>query len=241
MTFFEVLPSDAPTFNATLDGVSRWTLPSIDCSVCGGHGGMGEHYPTVDLSDWSEREHLEEPRSLQAVSLEEYQRLHALLRPRVPAGAPLEPGTQLGPIDARSSGRFGDIYFQEPWQPWMTRSALERLQSRKLLGLQGARGNLRHRGASTPLELLTLEIQVRGELHPSCRPPDWRPPCPRCGSYRNGYPMEASVLDANTLPKDVDLFRLREFKTVIIASARFVEAVNDLALRDIQFRELPSR
>jgi hypothetical protein len=53
--------------------------------------------------------------------------------------------------------------------------------------------------------------------------------------------MEASVLDANTLPKDVDLFRLREFKTVIIASARFVEAVNDLALRDIQFRELPSR
>lgn len=118
--------------------------------------------------------------------------------------------------------------------------ALEKLQAAGLRGLMGARGELRHRGRNAP-ELLNLGIQVRGNLHPACFTENWQAPCERCGSQRNGYPNEAAVLNAMTLPGDVDLFRLREFKTVILANERFVDTVRRLHLGDIAFRELPVR
>lgn len=142
MKFFEVLEDTSTPQTGSIDGVSRWSIPSIECAVCGGYGGLGESYPTVDLSDFPERTLLEEPRSLQSVSLEEYQRLCELLRPRVPIGAPLEPGTQLGPISGKASGRFGDFFFQSPWTLWASREALEKLQAAGVRGIRGAEGAL---------------------------------------------------------------------------------------------------
>ncbi|MBZ4422439.1 double-CXXCG motif protein [Myxococcus sp. RHSTA-1-4] len=240
MKFFEVLEGTSTPQTGNIDGASRWCIPSIECAVCGGYGGLGEAYPTVDLNDLPERALLEEPRSLQSVSLEEYRRLCELLRPRVPAGAPLEPGTQLGPVSGKASGRFGDFFFQAPWTLWASREAVEKLQDAGVRGLRGALGELRYRSKHPP-ELLELELQVRGNLHPSCFLADWQPPCSRCGSNHNGYPAETAALKAVTLPEDVDLFRLHEFKTVILASERFVTAVKHLQLGAIQFRELPVR
>ncbi len=240
MKFFEVLEDTTTPQKGNIDGVSRWCIPSIECTVCGGYGGLGESYPTVDLSDLPERALMEEPRSLQAVSLEEYRRLCALLRPRVPAGAPLEPGTQLGPVIGKASGHFGDFFFQAPWTLWASRDALEKLQAGGVRNLRGVQGTLRYRG-KTPPDLVELELPVRGNLHPSCFPETWQAPCGRCGSNRNGYPAEAAVLNAVTLPEDVDLFRLHEFKTVILASERVVDAVKRLQQGAITFRELPVR
>jgi uncharacterized double-CXXCG motif protein len=240
MKFFEVLEDTSTPQSGTIDGVSRWCIPSIECALCGGYGGLGEAYPTVDLGSLPERALLEEPRSLQAVSLEEYRRLCELLRPRVPAGAPLEPGTQLGPVTGKASGRFGDFYFQAPWTLWSSRDAVEKLHNAGVRGLRGTPGALSYRGKHPP-ELIELELQVRGSLHPSCFPADWHPSCVRCGSTRNGYPGNAAVLKAATLPEDVDLFRLHDFKTVLLASERFVEAVKRLHLGAVQFRELPVR
>lgn len=240
MKFFEVLEDASTSQTGSIDGVSPWCIPSIECALCGGYGGLGESYPTVDLSTLPERTLLEEPRSLQAVPLEEYQRLCELLRPRVPAGAPLEPGTQLGPFKGKASGRFGDFFFQAPWTLWASREALGKLQGAGVRGLRGAPGELRYRGKSAP-ELLELELLVRGHLHPSCFPADWQEPCARCGSNRNGYPAEAAVLKAETLPEDVDVFRLHDFKTVILASERFADAVKQLQHGAIMFRELPVR
>ena len=240
MKFFEVLEEKMSRHTGTIDGEPRWCIPSIECALCGGYGGLGEAYPTVSLSNFKERAALEEPRSLQAVPLEEYQRLCELLRPRVPQGAPLEPGTWLGPVIGSTSGHFGDFVFQAPWVLWASQVALEKLQAAGLRGLMGASGELRHRGKNPP-ELLNLEIQVRGSLHPACFTESWQAPCKRCGSHRNGYPVGAAVLNAMTLPDDVDIFRLREFKTVIIANERFVDTVRRLRLGNIAFRELPVR
>jgi uncharacterized double-CXXCG motif protein len=240
MKFFEVLEDTSTPQTGAIDGASRWCIPSIECAVCGGYGGLGESYPTVNLNDLPERTVLEEPRSLQSVSLEEYHRLRELLRSRVPAGAPLEPGTQLGPVSGKASGRFGDFFFQAPWTLWASPSAVEKLQAEGVRGLRGAPGTLRYRG-KTPPNLLELELLIRGNLHPSCFPADWQPPCARCGSNRNGYPAEPAALKAETLPEDVDLFRLHEFKTVILASERFANAVTRLHLEGLTFRELPVR
>ncbi|HSP81342.1 MAG TPA: double-CXXCG motif protein, partial [Myxococcaceae bacterium] len=90
-----------------------------------------------------------------------------------------------------------------------------------------------------PPELLELEILPRGRLHPSCTPKR-PPPCPKCG--RDSFTLpEDPILDAASLPRDTDLFRLADFETVIIGSEQFVESVRRLELEDVAPRELPLR
>lgn len=239
MRFYRVREDRERPGTGHVDAAGRWLMPSIECAVCGGYGGFGEAYPTVDLSTFPERTALERPRCLQAVSLEEYRRLCDLLRPSVPRGAPLEPGTSFGSFEGTASGRFGDFYFMGACQPFAPQATLEKLQGTGLRGLSGARADLRSRGKNPPT-LLALEIQAHGQLHPVCFPESWQEPCARCGRLGNRLP-EAPVLKALTLPEDVDLFRLRDFKTVVIATERFVEAVHRLRLEDIVFQELPVR
>jgi hypothetical protein len=49
------------------------------------------------------------------------------------------------------------------------------------------------------------------------------------------------ILAAASLPGDVDVFRLRQGWTNIIASERLVEAVHRLELDGVLFQELESR
>lgn len=91
-----------------------------------------------------------------------------------------------------------------------------------------------------PPELWEMELLPRGTLHPACLP-ELPPPCPRC--ERRGLKRpEEPILDAATLPHDLDLFRLEDGLTMIIGSERFVEAVrrlvyeHDIALRELQLR-----
>jgi hypothetical protein len=50
------------------------------------------------------------------------------------------------------------------------------------------------------------------------------------------------MLDAVSLPQDLDVFRVGDFGTVLVGSERFVEAVRRLGFeQDILFRELPLR
>ena len=237
MRFFEVLEDENTPHTGRIDGVSPWCIPSIDCDRCGGYSGLGESYPTVDLSPFAQRALLEEPTNLQALSLEDHRRLCEALRPLLPPGAPMEPGTQLGPVAGKAKGRFGNFYFQAPWALWARTSALGKLQEAGVKGLRGAPGQLGYRGQPAP-PLHCLELHASGALHPASHPADWQQPCTRCGSHGNGYPSDSAVLDGPTLPEDVDLFRLRDFKTVIVANERFVTAVEQLQLGDISFREL---
>lgn len=237
MRFYRVHDDRENQRTGYVDAAGRWLLPSIECAVCGGYGGFGEAYPTVDLTSFPERSALERPRCLQPVSMEEHRRLCDLLRPLVPHGAPLEPGTYFGPSEGTASGHFGDFHFMGPSPPFVTRETLEKLQGAGLRGFTGVRAKLRHQGKRPP-ELFELEIQSRGALHPACFPESWQEPCVRCGRAGNRLP-DALVLNAVTLPEEMDLFRLRDFKTVIIATEHFVDAVRQLKLRDIVFQELP--
>ena len=48
-------------------------------------------------------------------------------------------------------------------------------------------------------------------------------------------------LDAASLPRHVDLFRLADASTLIIANERLVDAVRRLALDGVVFKELEAR
>jgi uncharacterized double-CXXCG motif protein len=121
----------------------------------------------------------------------------------------------------------------------MKREPLERLQAEGLRGLKGVPTQLRFRQKNPP-ELLEMELLPHGTLHPDCLP-ERLPPCPKC--ERTGFKWpEEPILDAATLPRDLDLFRLAGALTMIIGTERFVEAVRRLGYeQDIAFRELPLR
>jgi uncharacterized double-CXXCG motif protein len=116
------------------------------------------------------------------------------------------------------------------------REALEKLQAEGLRGLKGCRMEVRFRQRNAP-ELLELELVPVGRLHPDCLPPGHEPPCPRCGRPGVDKP-KSPLLDARTLPDDLDLFRSTDY-SIELCTGRFVEACRRLGLDGLVF--LPVR
>jgi uncharacterized double-CXXCG motif protein len=198
----------------------------------------GDAYPSVDLSHLPTEEQKKYLSRFEP-DYAEFERLREQVRPLVPPGVHLWPGTDFGPMNGTARGEFGPLVLHHPWTLLMKREPLERLQAEGLRGLKGCRTELRFRKKDPP-ELLELELLPQGELHPDCLL-GRRPPCPRCQDERLERSDEL-ILNAATLPADLDLFRMTDFMTMIIATERFVEAVRRLGYeQDIVFLELPVR
>ncbi|MCY1032686.1 double-CXXCG motif protein [Corallococcus sp. BB11-1] len=235
MKYFRLHPAEGPRFTGTLEGIHRWGLPGALCPVCqSGPGGLGEAYPSVDLAGWSHRRELEEPRQ---APLEEYERLRLLLRPQAPPGALLLPEAEFGPTVGKAFGWWGDLHLPEPWTLVMKRGAVERLREAMGIQLRACRMDLRFQEIDTP-DLLEIEIHPHGRLDDSCFLDGRERPCERCGRQGDILP-DIPILDGSTLPVGQDLFRLADFTTIIIATERFVEAVNRLGLEGVVFKEVP--
>ena len=238
MKFYEVTEDKAPRYTGNLDAEHRWGLPGVEnCPTCGAGGGaVGLQYPCVDLSNLPEHKKFDKP---WPVPFEEFARLRAVVRPLVPGNAVLEPGTKFGPLEGTGSGYFGQLFMQNPWSLYIRREALERLQEAGVRGLQGCPLNIRFR-MKRPPELLALQFELHGQFHPDCLPPDRKPPCPVCENEPLKRP-DPVLLDATSLPTELDVFRLRQGWTTIVATERLVEAVQRLELDGVIFEELETR
>jgi uncharacterized double-CXXCG motif protein len=217
----------------------KWGLPGVHCPMCHRTGAKtGDAYPSVDLSHLPAQEQKKYLPRLEE-DYAEFERLREQVRPLVPPGVHLWPGTQLGPMDGSAQGEFGPLVLVHAWELLMKREPLERLRAEGLRGLKGVPTQWRFRKKNPP-ELLEMELLPRGTLHPACLP-ELPPPCPRC--ERTGLTLpEEPILDAATLPQDLDLFRLADGLTMIIGTERFVEAIRSLGYeQDLTFRELPLR
>jgi uncharacterized double-CXXCG motif protein len=226
----------ADAYGGEAHGAHKWKLPGARCHTCGATwGGAGPKYPCVDLSQLPEHRQFEKARPEPFV---EFARLRELVRPLAPPNSELPPGTGFGPLVGTAFGKF-------PAFAWIIevllvrRDALERLRADGVRGLLGCRTELRFRQKDPP-ELLELQIEPHGRLHPDCIPPDEPPPCVTCGRFGLARPDEP-ILDAASLPPELDLFRLGNFATMLIGTERFREAVQRLELHGITFRELPTR
>ncbi len=238
MKFYLMEEDPAPRYTGNLNAGYRWGLPGVTrCPTCGVGGGVvGLQYPCVDITSLPEREKLDEALP---VPFEEFVRLRELVRPLVPEWALLEPGTTFGPLHGSASGYFGQLFMQNPWSLCMHREAVERLRELGIRGLQGCPPTVRFRQKNHP-HLLDLQLELHGGFHSDCLPPDLKPPCATCGHQRLKRP-EPMLLDAASLPKDLDVFRLRQGWTNIIASERLVDAVRRLELDGVVFQELETR
>jgi uncharacterized double-CXXCG motif protein len=241
MKFYRLREDMAPEYTGNLNARRKWMLPGIElCAVCGlGARTSAAQYPCVDLSHLPEEEQkkLADP---WPVPFEEFDRLRALVRPLAPPGAELESGTEFGPLTGTATGRFGQLFMQNPWTLTMRREALERLRAAGLRGLQGCPMDVRFRQKNAP-ELLELQLEPHGRFHPDCLPAEREPPCPACGCDK-GYGLpRPPILAASSLPGELDVFRLADWSTVIIASERLADTVRRLELDGVVFQEVETR
>ncbi|ATB46847.1 double-CXXCG motif protein [Corallococcus macrosporus] len=235
--FFGVRAERTTSFNGGFDATHKWRLPGVKCHVCGvTWGGAGHQYPEVDLSALPEQSRFVKPWPIPVPELEA---LRALIRPLLPSGVAIPPGTHLGPLEGTATGKLGPLTSQGDIMWVVRRDALERLQAEGVTGLLGCRTELRFRQKEPPA-LLELQIEPRGRLHPDCLPSDLAPPCDACGRVALRLP-DAPFLDAASLPTDRDVFRVGNYSTVIVCTERFMETVHRLGLEGMAFRELPAR
>lgn len=235
--YFSVEEDRSAGYTGDIDASHKWKLPGIICPACKATwSGGSKAYPSVDLSQVAALANFEKARPEPA---EEYERLRELVRPLLPPGAVLDPGSAFGPLVGSAKGRFGPLASPYPWWLLVQREALEKLQSESVRGLKGCRTQLRFRQRASP-ELLELELLPVGRAHPDCLPPGRKPPCARCGRHGITLPDEL-VLDATTLPRNLDVFRLEDFSTVIVCTERFVAACQRLGLDGVAFHPLPTK
>ena len=238
MRFYKLEPVEPPRFTGEYNAVNKWGLPGVQCPSCGSTwSNVGDAYPCVDLSGLEEAEKL--TKGYLERNFEAFESLRERVRPRVPPGVPLWPGTRFGPLVGSARGRFAQICMLYADSFIIRREALEQLQAEGLQGLVGCRTALRYRQKEAP-DLWELQLEPHGLLHPDCIPPDEREPCAKCGHLGFSLPKEP-LLDAASLPKHLDIFRLANFTTVIVATERFVDTVRRLGFEEISFRELPLR
>jgi uncharacterized double-CXXCG motif protein len=237
MRYFIIEEDKSLGYAGFVNAGNKWGLPGIDtCPACKATwADTTLAYPSVDLTPVTALADFVEPR---AEPIEEYERLRELVRPLLPPGAVVEPGSRFGPRVGNAQGRFGQFVSNYSHVLLVRREALEKLQAEGLRGLKGCRMEVRFRQRNSP-ELLELEILPVGRLHPKCLPPHRAPPCPRCGRQGLSRPEEP-VLDAATLPTHLDLFRLADISTAIVCTERFAEACQRLGLDGIVFLPLPT-
>jgi uncharacterized double-CXXCG motif protein len=239
MRFFGIEEDRSAGYTGSIDASHKWRLPGLfECPACEATWGSGSKaYPSVDLTPVTSLADFEEARP---EPIEEYERLRALVRPLLQPEAVLQPGASFGPLVGNALGRFGPIVLSPcPWWPMVQHEALAKLQAEGLSGLKGCRTQLRFRQRASP-ELLELELLPVGRAHPDCLPPGRKPPCSRCG--RNGLTLpNPLLLDAATLPTEMDVFRLEDFSTVVVCTERFVDACQRLGLDGVAFHPLPTR
>ncbi|MDC0709637.1 double-CXXCG motif protein [Stigmatella sp. ncwal1] len=213
---------------------SKWMLPGVKCPKCGTTWAeAGVSYPCVDLSNHPQEAEFTKPR---AEPIEAFERLRESVRPLLPTEALLPPGTSLGPSVGTAQGEFGAFFFEQPWILFVRQEVMLSLTATGVRGLQGCRPELTFRRKTGLPELVELQLEPLGLLHEDCLPS--RPsPCSRCG--RDGYSLPATLLlDAASLPRHTDLFRLASFSTVLVGTERFKEAVQDLKIEGMTFHEV---
>ena len=241
MKFYELERDPSPRYTGNLDASHTWGLPGVEhCPVCDLQPEdftMGQ-YPCVDLSGLPPEDQARLSNSW-PVPREEFIRLRELVRPLAPTYAVLTSGASFGPLQGTGVGHFGQLIMQNPWSLCMRHEALERLRSTGVRGLVGCPTQVRFRARQAP-DLRDVQLEIHGRFHPDCLPPP-NPPCPTCGVARGSSVPEPYGLDTASLPKHVDIFRLADASTRIIANERLVEAVRRLELDGVVFKDLEAR
>lgn len=234
MDYFNIQPDDAnwgKLYNDDLIAHFMWHLPGVHCPVCGDIWAIrGVIYPLIDFSGNPLGKQLEKPR---AEELEVFEQLWAAVRVYVPGELPLPPGTRFGPICGRVTGKFGDFVWPNLWDFVMRVEAYEKLASAGLRLPEPSIPNLQEKVKG---QLVHLQIIPMGKMSSQAYEDPDKPICPRCG--RDSRKYKITVIEMESIPDEVDMFRIGDFPTKIIVSQKFKEVAERLGLTNISFKKI---
>lgn len=236
MRLFHVQPDDAhggKHQQYEINASHTWGLPGIRCSVCGvTWATTGVAYPAVDLAILPSPDQYG---GLEPVTVEEFQELRAPIIRLLGASVALPPGTDLGPLVGKAWGKFGDFAWVNPWTMLIRHEVWSKLNSMGLRLPQVVTPKLEFRSKFPP-EFLEFQVEPLASLSASSFSSLEPSPCPVCG--HDARKPEQIVAERVSIPSYVDLFRLRDFPTVILATEEFTEAVQDLNMTGISTVEV---
>lgn len=234
MDFFNIQRDDVnwgKLHNDDLIAHYSWSLPGVHCPVCGDiWATIGVIYPLIDFTGNPLGKQLEKPRPEE---LEVFEQLQAAVRVYVPDELPLPPGTRFGPTRGRVTGKFGDFVWPAPWDLVMRVEAYEKLASAGLRLPEPSIPNLQEKVKGI---LYHLQIIPMGKMSSQAYEDPDKPICPRC--RRNGRKYKKTVIEMDSIPCEVDMFRIGDFPTKIIVSERFKEVSERLGLMNIRFEKI---
>jgi uncharacterized double-CXXCG motif protein len=222
-------------WSGTYRAQHRWHLSGVECPRYGIWAGMGA-FPSVDLSTVDEPV-LAKPKG--PMSLAEYQRLTALIRPHVPPELPIRAGGSFGPMVGFAQGQFGPVTCSPPWEVVLREDAVELLKTEGLTGVIAVRMELRTRRSTNPA-LYELEARPLARLHPDCIGEFKTPGCDICGRPESFSLPPKRWLMRSSVPEGLDVFGVHGANLHVV-SERFVEAVRRLGPSDVHYQEITSR
>lgn len=229
---FEVLPSEENAHQlGVINAKHEWGMPGVICPVCGNTWtNIGLAYPLISLSSFRFEKEFRIPR---AVPLTEFNSLKTRLAAVIPSGTFIFPGTEFGPLIGKATGTFDDFAWLNPWTLLIKADAYKKLKAKGVQLPSKARHKLIFRRKDQS-DLFELQIEPFAETHSSTVE---AAPCPGCGYAAVSFP-DPVVVNQSSLPKHVDLFRAKDFTTLLLASANFKHACDELRLIGIEFREV---
>jgi len=234
MYLFSIKPDDTnwgKLYNDDLVAHYSWSLPGVHCPVCGDiWATIGVIYPLIDFTGNPLGKQLEKPRSEE---LEVFEQLQAAVRVYLPDELPLPPGTEFGSMRGRVTGKFGDFVWPAPWDLVMRVEAYEKLASAGLRLPEPSIPNLQEKVKGI---LYHLQIIPMGKMSSQAYEDPDKPICPRCG--RDSRKYKKTVIEMESIPREVDMFRIGNFPTKIIVSEKFKDTVEKLGLTNIGFEKI---
>lgn len=232
---FEVLPDDDVWGNQYyINASNKWGLPGVTCPLCRQTwASVGLAYPSVDLTRLPNEKRY---REFKPVALEELEDLKTVIEPLAPKGAILRPGTDFGPLVGTARGKFADFAWVNSWTLLIQREALNKLLAARVKMPKAAPTLLTYRSKDAP-ELLELEIEPYTKISQSSFKSGIPPSCPSCGRDELIKPKRFTI-DRSSVPQNLDMFKGRDFTTLILATEQLADAVKTLHLNNILFREV---
>jgi len=217
-------------------GEHLWNLPGISCSRCKEvWATTGVAYPAIQLSEFID---LKNAQKESVVDVDEFIKLEAMVLDRFPHLEIITPGTSFGNLVGTLRGRnFTDFVPSTPWTLLMQEDTLNALSNSGTLDrLEYGRVQLKD-DSLVPGTLFEAQLMPRGHLILSSNGLTEDSACSLCGRRSITLPPRMKVT-ANSIPDELNLFRLANFTTIVVATQKFVDAYIQLKLTGLEFDEI---
>jgi len=233
MRFFEIKEDLNLKKAGYIDAGHKWGLPGVICPVCKSTWStVGLEYPTVDLTYVADEELYREPR---VEPLNVYKMLQQKIRDAFPKLPLLEPGAEFGPLVGKAIGCLDGFVWRACWTVTLEANALEKLNNYGLVLPNSVKAELKFK--KDVQEVFELELPLLGRLTNGVYDSIQIKHCNACGRDSASKPQEV-LIDCSSVPDSINIFRVSNFRTIILVTERFVEAVTSLNIKGAIFKEV---